>query len=414
MEADRWDHLAVLFEQALAPGERTAFLDEACGTDTDLRRQLDSLLGADEDAKAYFTSLAEDVFADMPTQAEVAPSSVRPPPQVSHYKLLEKLGGGGIGVVYKALDTKLDRHIALKFLPPALSTNELAKQRFITEAKAASALNHFNICTIHEIGETDDEQLFIAMACYQGETLKKKIQRGPLPLEDALDYAVQIARGLRKAHLQGIVHRDVKPANVMVTDDGVIKILDFGLAKMADLQLTQTGTAMGTIAYMSPEQARGDKVDHRTDVWSLGVVFYEMLTGERPFQGDYDQAIIYSLLHDAPPSLGKINPEIPEALEHVVAMCLEKERDLRYPTMEDLLADLSTFIEDSGSGLSASILAARRHATRRRRRVLGHSRKKAIQDGESENRCVYEPENRRAGDFFSDSPALRLTPSLSG
>ena len=362
----------MLFEQAqaLPPGARAAFLDEACGTDTDLRQQLDSLLGADEEAKAYFSSLAEDIFADMPTQAEVAPSSVRPPPQVSHYKILEKLGGGGMGVVYKALDARLDRHVALKFLPPLLSANELAKQRFVAEAKAASALDHSNICTIHEIGETDDGQLFIAMACYQGETLKKKIQRGPLPLEDALDYAVQTAQGLMKAHLQGIVHRDIKPANIMVTDDGVVKILDFGLAKMADLQLTQTGTTMGTTAYMSPEQARGNKVDHRTDLWSLGVVFYEMLTGQRPFRGDYDQAIIYSLLNDEPPSILKINPAVPEALEHVVAMCLEKERDLRYPTMADLLADLSTFTEGSGSDLSAPILAARRRASRRRRRVF--------------------------------------------
>ena len=371
MEAERWDQLAVLFEQALAlpPGDRAAFLDDACGSDADLRRQLDALLGSDAAAKAYFDNLAEDVFAPTPTHAEVGPSSVHPPPHVGHYKILEKLGGGGMGIVYKALDTKLDRFVALKFLPPALNANEGAKQRFVAEAKAASALDHANICTIHEIGEADDGQLFIAMAYYQGQTLKKKIRQGPLPLDEALDYAVQMARGLEKAHSKGIVHRDVKPANVMITDDGVVKILDFGLAKMADLQLTQTGTTMGTVAYMSPEQTRGEKVDPRTDIWSLGVVLYEILAGTRPFKGEYDQAIIYAILHEEPALVTVLNPDLPPALEHVVAMCLEKQPDLRYATMDDLLADLEVFVQGSQSNLKATLHATRHHATTKRRRV---------------------------------------------
>ena len=285
--------------------------------------------------------------------------------------MLEKLGGGGMGVVYKAEDTKLDRIAALKFLPPHLDADDQTRQRFIAEAKAASALDHPNICTIYEIGETDSGQLFIAMACYEGQTLKQKIKNGTLTVEAALDTALQMARGLAKAHGKGIVHRDIKPANVMVTNDGVVKILDFGLAKMADVQLTKTGTTMGTIAYMSPEQARGDTVDHRTDLWSLGVVLYEMLTGERPFKGDYDQAIVYSILHEDPVPPTERNPALPEALTHIVEMCLEKETNLRYPDTADLVTDLEVLRQGSGSGTAAwSNLSATRRLLQRRRPSL--------------------------------------------
>ena len=206
---------------------------------------------------------------------------------VSHYQIEEKLGGGGMGVVYKARDLKLKRTVALKFLPPELTRDEEAKVRFMHEAQAASALDHVNVGSIHEIDEAEDGRLFIAMAYYAGETLKKKIARGPLPVAEALDYAVQIAQGLSKAHEAGIIHRDVKPANVMVTEEGVVKIVDFGLAKVAEqTQLTKTGTTLGTVAYMSPEQARGEAVDQRTDIWALGVVLYEMLVGRRPFPGE--------------------------------------------------------------------------------------------------------------------------------
>jgi eukaryotic-like serine/threonine-protein kinase len=211
---------------------------------------------------------------------------------ISHYKILEKLGGGGMGVVYKAEDLKLHRLVALKFLPPELTLDEEAKKRFVHEAEAASSLDHNNICVIHEIDETDG-QIFICMNYYEGETLKKKIEKGLLKIDEAADIALQIAKGLEKAHEKGIVHRDIKPANIFITSDGVVKILDFGLAKlMGYTVLTKVGETLGTTAYMSPEQSRGEKTDYRTDIWSFGIVLYEMVTGKLPFKGDYGQAVM--------------------------------------------------------------------------------------------------------------------------
>jgi serine/threonine protein kinase len=204
---------------------------------------------------------------------------------VSHYKILEKIGEGGMGVVYKAEDTRLKRTVALKFLPAEMTRDAQAKERFVQEAQAASALDHPNICTIHQIDETDDGRTFICMTCYDGETLEERIATGPLSVEEAAGIAAQIAAGLAKAHAQGIVHRDVKPANVFLTGDGQVKIFDFGLAKLAGLsRLTRDGTAVGTAAYMSPEQTSGEDVDHRTDIWALGAVLYEMISGKLPFE----------------------------------------------------------------------------------------------------------------------------------
>ena len=219
---------------------------------------------------------------------------------ISHYKILEKLGAGGMGVVYKAQDIKLDRLIALKFLPQHLSQGEENKKRFIHEAKAASALNHPNIATIYEIDEADGE-MFIAMEYIDGESLQARIERGPLPIDEALTIVRQIAEGLSKAHTKKIIHRDIKPANILIAEDGQVKIVDFGLAKLTGRTLlTQEGMILGTVAYMSPEQTQGIAVDHRTDIWSLGVVWYEMLTGRLAFRGDYEQAIIYSILNEDP------------------------------------------------------------------------------------------------------------------
>ncbi|MEJ2719981.1 MAG: protein kinase [bacterium] len=262
---------------------------------------------------------------------------------ISHYRLVEKLGEGGMGVVYKAEDTKLKRTVALKFLPPDLTREPDARTRFIQEAQAASALDHPNVCTIHEIGDTEDGQYFISMSYYEGETLKRKIERGPLSLEEVVGIAECIARGLGKAHSSGIVHRDVKPANILVTADGQVKVLDFGLAKLAgQTRLTKTGTTVGTVAYMSPEQTRGDEVTPGTDIWSLGVVMFEMLTGRLPFRGDYEQAIIYSIMNERPQSIRDLRSDVPFELEQVVARALAKDPVERYRQMTDLLAGLGS------------------------------------------------------------------------
>ncbi|MEN8192139.1 MAG: protein kinase [Bacteroidota bacterium] len=263
---------------------------------------------------------------------------------ISHYKILEKLGAGGMGIVYKTQDLKLDRFVALKFLPPSFSNDEEAKQRFIHEAKSASALDHTNICTIHEIGETDENQLFIVMSFYEGETLKKNIEKDSITIEDAVDFAIQIAEGLARAHKKGIVHRDIKPANIFITKDGTVKILDFGLAKSASRNtMTQLGSTMGTVAYMSPEQTRGEKIDHRTDIWSLGVILYEMITGQLPFKGDYEQAIIYSILNENPEPILNYRSDLPKKLSPIIEKAIFKEPENRYQTIEELVSDLKDF-----------------------------------------------------------------------
>lgn len=263
---------------------------------------------------------------------------------VGHYRILAKLGEGGMGVVYRAEDTRLDRIVALKFLPSELTRDVESKRRFIHEAKAASALQHNNICTVHDIDETDDEKLFIVMDYYDGESLKEKVARGPLKPDEAVGIAIQIAHGLQKAHEKGIVHRDIKSGNIIVTSDGIAKILDFGLAKLAgQVKLTRTGSTVGTAAYMSPEQAKGRDVDHRTDIWSLGVVLYEMLTGRLPFPGDYDQAIIYRTLNEAPEPLRQLVPDISSAVDRIVNRALQKDRESRYPSAAEMLKDLENY-----------------------------------------------------------------------
>jgi len=261
---------------------------------------------------------------------------------ISHYRVLAPLGRGGMGIVYRAEDTRLGRLVALKFLPVELTAgaNE-ARARFVQEARAASGLDHPNICTIHEVDESADGRLFLAMAYYEGETIRQQLDRAPIALPTALDWSGQIAQGLSKAHESGIVHRDVKPQNVMVTRDGLVKILDFGLAKLTGDQTALTGVGMtvGTLAYMSPEQLAGTAIDERTDVWSLGALMYEMLSGQPPFKGDAISTPI-AIRQARPVPITALRSGIPIEVERIVLRALEKTADDRYQTMKDMLSDI--------------------------------------------------------------------------
>ena len=276
---------------------------------------------------------------------------------ISHYKVLSEVGRGGMGVVYKAEDTNLKRPVALKFLASHLLDDEEIKARFHREAEAAAALNHPNVCTVHEIAEANG-RTFIAMAFLEGEPLEKKIEAGPLKLKDALDIAIQTAKGLQAAHGKKIVHRDIKPANLMIGEDGHVTIMDFGLALLTDRsKLTRLDETMGTVTYMSPEQTYGMELDHRTDVWSLGVVIYEMVTGQRPFKGHYDKAVMYSITNEEPEPITAVRTGVPMELEVFVGKCLEKDAANRYSSAGDLQVDLSNLAERVKSGRSKVLTA---------------------------------------------------------
>ena len=349
--SDKWQHVEAVFGSAvdLPPGGRTTYLDETCSTDPELRAEVERLLRANDSAGDFLASLdgvraaslLED-FADGDGEK-----------LIGRYKVVRQLGRGGMGVVYLAEDPSLKRLVAVKLLSSYLHADSIANKRFLEEARAASALDHPNIATIHEIGETDQGQLFITMTYYDGETLRSRIERGNIELEEALGLASQIAAGLSAAHRKGIVHRDIKPENVVLTTDGVAKIVDFGIAKVVGGTQTQTGVAVGTPAYMSPEQTFGLGVDHRTDLWSLGVVLYEMLSGSRPAEGGGKQAVLLAILTDSL-ELDQKLAALPPGVKAIVQRCLQKSPELRYESAESLLGDLARARRDNAAADSTA------------------------------------------------------------
>gem|GEM_PF-6929891 len=279
---------------------------------------------------------------------------------IKHYRVESRIGRGGMGVVYRAMDTRLERPVAMKFLPPHLVDAE-SSERFVQEARAASALDHPNICAVYDIGETEDGRLFIVMAYCDGEDLRSRLQREAIPITEAVSIARQVGAGLACAHAAGITHRDVKPANIIVDANGRARVIDFGVAKLAHgTGLTRTGSTVCTIAYMSPEQARGERVDHQTDVWALGVILYEMLTAQRPFAGEFEQAVVYHIINGAPASPASLIADIPEELSAVVMRALEKDRKTRWTDMQQFLDALSPWASPSGTNVRTALHPAQR------------------------------------------------------
>jgi tetratricopeptide (TPR) repeat protein/tRNA A-37 threonylcarbamoyl transferase component Bud32 len=333
--SDRFERLkhVVMTAAGLSGDDRTTFLDDACKGDPAFRREAEEILAHQDD---YPHVLEAGAVIPIPKQDPLVGC------EVSHYRVLERVGEGGMGAVYKAEDTRLHRHVALKFLARDLVATDKLRERFTHEARAAAALDHPNVCTVYDVEEVNGET-FIAMAYVEGESLRETLSMGGLETAHAIEIALQVAQGLEAAHAKRIAHRDIKPSNIMVTPSGRVKIMDFGLARSAtQAGLTETGMVMGTASYMSPEQARGEHVDHRTDIWSLGAVLYEMVTGERPFKGASSEAVLYSILHEEPAVPRSVKADLPGQVDTVIANALEKDPERRYQAAAQMADDLRT------------------------------------------------------------------------
>ena len=371
MEPERWQRIERLYHATVEvkDSRRPAFLQDACGGDEALRREVEALLSREKQAEKFMEAPALEVAAMILAQDHNQPESGLDDDElrlvgktISHYEVVAKLGGGGMGVVYKAKDTKLGRFVALKFLPPSLFQDREAVERFRREARASSALNHPNICTIYDVDEHEGHH-FISMEFLDGQTLKHLIGSRPLSIDLLLDLGIQISDAMEAAHKQGIIHRDIKPANIFVTQREQAKVLDFGLAKLTrrlaagaagsslptasfEDSVTSPGAVFGTLMYMSPEQIRGEELDSRTDLFSFGAVFYEMVTGIRAFSGATSGAITDAILHATPTTPVRVNPSVPAGLEHIITKALEKDRKLRYQNAADIRADLERLKRD--------------------------------------------------------------------
>ena len=357
MQTDRWRQIETLFHQALerSPNERDLFLAMACGADAALRQEVESLLVTQQKTDGFLEAPASDLAAEWAQASRQAPGRTEKLKQqaIGPYQILSKLGKGGMGEVYLAEDNRLRRKVALKLLPAEIANQKERLRRFKTEALAASATNHPNVITIYEIGKVDAIH-FLATEFVEGQTLRKLLTSRELELRESLDIAIQIAAALSAAHSAGVRHRDIKPENIMIRPDGLVKVLDFGLAKLEESRAIMTdssattfveantmpGMVMGTAQYMSPEQARGLELDHRTDIFSLGVVLYEMVSGNAPFSGDEVIEVMASIAHRQPVALTKLALNAPVRLEQIVNQALQKNRDRRYQNAASFQSDL--------------------------------------------------------------------------
>src|SRR5688572_20462784 len=359
MADEKWQRVRDIFDLALSRRfeDRQKFINDACGEDRTLFRSVESLLSSHDGAESFMETPAVAKVADM---IEVESKKLEAGKCFGHYEIINQIGVGGMGVVYLARDKKLDRKVAIKILNEEFSQDESNLQRFVSEAKAASALNHPNILTIYEFGEAEDAR-FIVSEYIEGKTLREIIRESRLRLPEILDVSIQITGALSAAHKAHLVHRDIKPENIMIRPDGYVKVLDFGLAKLVEQKnrsmlsleeptvrqnLTAKGVILGTANYMSPEQAKGERVDERTDIFSLGVLVYEMLAGKPPFDGGNAIETMGSILNKEPVPLSRLTPEVPHEVERIINKALRKDREQRYQTAKDLLIDLTGVRQD--------------------------------------------------------------------
>ena len=366
MKAERWQRVEQLYHSTLEKevSERASFLAEACAGDEGLRREVESLLEYEDGAKDFIESPALQMAAKLMAEEDGA-KVVRQ--SVNQYRIISPLGAGGMGEVYLAEDTRLERRVALKFLPALLTRDKGHMRRFEQEARAVAALSHPNVCVIHEVVETAEGNTCIVMEYVEGVTLRERLAEGPMKVGEALNAAIQAASALSAAHAAGIVHRDIKLENIMLRRDGYAKVLDFGLAKLTETRTatgsgettqelvnTTPGMVVGTVSYMSPEQARGLPVDTRSDVWSLGVVLYELVSGRQPFQGATPTDVIISIAEREPAPLAKYAAGVPTRLQQIVTKALAKDREQRYQTAEDLLTDLKSLQRELEFGIEVA------------------------------------------------------------